>query len=216
MFVTFEGGEGSGKSTQARKLFLKLRRLSHPVILIHEPGCTPLGDKIADLLKKRDKINVHDAFQYQLFDIDICPISQLMLFNASRAQLVKTVIQPALKEGKIVVCDRFIDSTIAYQGYGGDVDISDIVSVNTIATESLIPDVTFLLDIPVEEGLARKKGLEHDRFEQQELSFHERVRKGFLEIATNERERFLVIDARIEQKKIAETIWQRVSNLLSK
>ncbi len=201
LFITFEGGEGSGKSSQAGALYRRLCRLSVPAILVHEPGSTPLGDRVSRLLKWS-----HGA--------DISPVSQLMLFNASRAQLVSDVIRPALSEGKTVICDRYTDSTVAYQGYGGKLNLQDVISVNRIATDGLTPDLTVLLDIPVREGLARKKGKPPDRFERQDITFHEQVRHGYLELAKHEPERFLVVDARLDRTTISQSIWDRVSDLL--
>ena len=203
LFITFEGGEGSGKSLQTRALYRKLCRLDIPAILIHEPGSTPLGEKITRLLKwsRTTKIS---------------PLAELMLFNASRAQLVDKVIKPALKVGHIVICDRYTDSTIAYQGYGRRLDIGTIKNANDIATGALKPGLTVLLDIPVGEGFARKRGQEQDRFEQEARAFHQRVRKGYLKLADEEPQRWLVIDASLPKEKIKKIIWEKVSGLLSK
>ena len=203
LLITFEGGEGSGKSLQTRALYRKLCRLDIPAILIHEPGSTPLGEKITRLLKwsRTTKIS---------------PLAELMLFNASRAQLVDKVIKPALKVGHIVICDRYTDSTIAYQGYGRRLDIGTIKNANDIATGALKPGLTVLLDIPVGEGFARKRGQEQDRFEQEARAFHQRVRKGYLKLADEEPQRWLVIDASLPKEKIKKIIWEKVSGLLSK
>jgi len=200
-FITFEGGEGSGKSVQARALYRKLCRLSIPVLRIHEPGSTPLGEKLSKLLKHGDNIT-------------ISPLGELFLFNASRAQLVSEIIRPALEAGKVVVCDRFDDSTVAYQGYGRGLNIEQILTLNRIATGGLIPDLTVLIDIPVIEGLARKRHAAADRFEREEIAFHERVRKGYLSLAKAEPRRFMVIDGRRDRKTIAGLIWSGVSSLL--
>ena len=137
LFITFEGGEGSGKSLQTRALYRTLCRLDIPTILIHEPGSTLLGERLTRLLKWAQSTN-------------ISPLTELMLFNASRAQLVDEVIWPALKAGKIVICDRYTDSTVAYQGYGRGIDIDTIKNINNAATGAQEPDLTVLLDIPVE------------------------------------------------------------------
>jgi len=200
-FITFEGGEGSGKSVQARALYRKLCRLSIPVLRIHEPGSTPLGEKLSKLLKHGDNIT-------------ISPLGELFLFNASRAQLVFEIIRPTLEAGKVVVCDRFDDSTVAYQGYGRGLNIEQILTLNRIATGGLIPDLTVLIDIPVIEGLARKRHAATDRFEREEIAFHERVRKGYLSLAKAEPRRFMVIDGRRDRKTIAGLIWSGVSSLL--
>jgi len=201
LFVTFEGGEGSGKSDQAKALYRKLTKLAIPVLLTHEPGVTPLGKKTAYLLKWSNHVN-------------ISPVAELLLFNTSRAQLVTEVIKPNLDRGTLVVCDRFADSTTVYQGYGRGLDMAMVKGVNRIGTLGLTPDLTVLLDIPAEEGLARKKGNQADRFEQESLAFHRRVREGYLRLAGEEPARWLVIDGRKPKGEIARIIWQRVSQML--
>jgi dTMP kinase len=201
LFITFEGGEGSGKTVQARALHRNLVRLNVPVVLIHEPGGTPLGDRIARLLKWAR-------------EVDISPFSELLLFNTSRAQLVAEVIRPDLASGQIVVCDRYTDSTVVYQGYGRGLDMEIVRSTNSAATGGLIPDLTVLLDVPVEVGFARKGVTVRDRFEQEDIAFHQRVREGYLKLAQAEPERWLIVDATQSRKKIAQTIWGRVSRLL--
>ena len=203
LFITFEGGEGSGKSVQARALYRTLSQLTIPVILTREPGGTPLGKKISYRLKWAK-------------DTDILPLTELLLFNASRAQLVSEVIRPNLEKGKFVICDRYADSTTAYQGYGRGLGLEMVEAINNAATQGLKPDLIVLLDIPVEEGLARKRVKKQDRFEQEDIAFHHRVREGYLKLAANEPERFLVIDASQSKAKIGEIIWQRVSQLLSR
>jgi dTMP kinase len=203
LFITFEGGEGSGKSVQTRALYRKLCRLDIPAILIHEPGSTPLGERLTRLLKWAQST-------------DISPVTELMLFNASRAQMISEVVRPALKAGKIVVCDRFTDSTIAYQGYGRRLDIGTIKDINNAATGSLKPNLTVLLDIKVSEGFTRKRDQEQDRFERENRAFHQRVRKGYLELAAEEPQRWMVIDASLSKEKIKGIIWEKVSSLLSK
>jgi len=203
LFITFEGGEGCGKSVQARALYRRLSQLAIPALLTHEPGGTHFGDKIGRWLK-------------WALDKDISPLTELLLFNASRAQLVTEVIQPGLKSGKVVVCDRYTDSTTAYQSYGRGLDLEVVKTINNAATQGLKPNLTVLLDISVEEGLARKKGKKQDRFEQEDLAFHQRVREGYLKLAEEEPERWLVIDATQFKKRIAEIIWQKVSQLLPK
>jgi dTMP kinase len=202
LFITFEGGEGSGKSLQTRALYRTLCRLDIPTILIHEPGSTLLGERLARLLKWARSTN-------------ISPLTELMLFNASRAQLVDEVIRPALKAGKIVICDRYTDSTVVYQGYGRGIDIETIKNINDAATGAQEPDLTVLLDIQVSDGFARKTGQEPDRFEKEAKAFHQRVRKGYLRLAAEEPQRWLVIDARLTKEKIKKLIWEKVSSLLS-
>jgi dTMP kinase len=200
LFITLEGGEGCGKSSQARALYRRLCKLDIPALLTHEPGVTPLGRKIARLLKWAQ-------------DVDISPVAELLLFNTSRAQLVAEIIRPNLKSGKIVICDRYADSTTAYQGYGRRLDLPMVIAVNEIGTLGVIPDMTILLDIPVKDGLARKRR-KKDRFEAEDEKFHQRVREGYLKMAADEPERWLVIDAEKSKGEIAEIIWDRVSKLL--
>lgn len=201
LFITFEGGEGCGKSVQTKALYQRLQKLAIPVVVTREPGGTRLGDIIARTVKWTKSIKIP-------------PITELLLFNASRSQLITGVIQPSLKEEKVVICDRFADSTIAYQSYGRGLDIEMVKMVNNIATQGLKPDITFLLDMPVEEALARKKG-KQDRFEQEALAFHQRVRDGYLQLATMEPQRWLVLDATQPKEKISEIIWEKVEQLLT-
>jgi dTMP kinase len=203
LFITFEGGEGCGKSTQARRLYRRLQKLAIPAILIHEPGVTALGNKISRILKWSDNRN-----------INISPLAELLLFNASRAQLVTEVIRPALEKGTVVVCDRYNDSTTAYQGYGRALDMKTVTAANKVGTQGIKPDLTILLDIPVEEGLKRKKDKKSDRFEIENISFHRRVREGYLKLAKAEPRRWLVVDAGQNREKIAGIIWKKVRNLL--
>jgi dTMP kinase len=202
IFITFEGGEGCGKSVQARGLYRKLSELAISVVLTHEPGGTPLGKKLARWLKWAQ-------------DADVSPLAELLLFNRSRAQLVDEVIRPNLEKGKVVICDRYADSTTAYQSYGRGLDLEMVKAINDAATQGLKPNLTVLLDISVEEGLARKKTKRQDRFEREDVAFHQRVREGYLKLAASEPERWLVVDATQSKRKIAEIIWQRVSQLLS-
>ena len=200
LFITFEGGEGCGKSTQSRLLLEKLHQQNIPAVLNHEPGGTALGDEIRRLLKREQ-------------GIAISPQAELLLFVASRAQLVAELIRPALAEGKVVICDRFVHSTLVYQGYGRGLDLTTLEMVNNMATESLKPDLAILLNISPEQGLKRKGSL-RDRFELEDLSFHRRVREGYLKMAAAEPDRWLVIDASLPKAEIAEIIWDRVSKLL--
>ena len=200
LFITFEGVEGCGKSTHSRLLFKKLEQQNVPAILTHEPGGTPLGDELRNVLKRKR----HSS---------ISPQSELFLLAASRAQLVAEVIRPALEAGRAVVCDRFTHSTMVYQGYGRGLDFTAIKMVNNMATRHLNPDLMILLDIPPQQGLARKRSLK-DRFELEDLSFHRRVREGYLKLAGAEPDRWLVIDASLPRAEVAEVIWKRVSRLL--
>jgi dTMP kinase len=201
LFVTFEGGEGGGKSVQAKALYRRLSRLEIPVLLTHEPGGTPFGRRIGRWLKWAE-------------DTDISPLTELMLFNAARAQSVAEVIKPALASGKVVISDRYADSTTVYQGYGRNLDLTMVKAVNKAATQGLTPDLTVLLDAPVETCFARKGASKRDRFEQEAEAFHNRVREGYLKLAKEEPGRWLVVDASQSKAKIGEIIWQRVSQLL--
>jgi len=202
LFITFEGGEGSGKTFQAKALYRRLSQLAIPVLLTHEPGGTLLGKKLARWLKWAQ-------------DTGISPLTELLMFNASRAQLVAEVIQPALKSGQVVICDRYADSTTAYQSYGRGLGLETVKTINRAATQGLNPNLTVLLDISAEEGLARKGARRRDRFEQEDIAFHRRVRAGYLKLAADEPERWLVIDATQPKEKIAQIIWQRVTQLVS-
>lgn len=199
LFITFEGGEGCGKSTQARLLLRKLEQQGIPTILTHEPGGTALGNEIRILLKRKQGSS-------------ISPQAELFLFAASRVQLVAELVRPALQEGKVVICDRFTYSTIVYQGYGRGLDLATVSVVNTMATGNLNPDLTILLDMPSEQGLERRRRSK-DRFELEDLSFHHRVREGYLKMATAEPDRWLLIDASLAKAKIAEIIWDKVRKL---
>jgi len=201
LFITFEGGEGCGKSVQSRRLYRRLSKLVIPVLLVHEPGVTALGKRVSRMLKWTD-------------NVAISPVAELLLFNTSRAQLVEEVIRPALNKGTIVVCDRYADSTTAYQGYGRGLDLETVTAVNRVGTRGLVPDLTVLLDMPVEAGLARKNEKNKDRFEVESVKFHRRVRKGYLKLAGQEPERWLVIDATLSKEIIAGIIWQRMSKLI--
>ena len=199
LFITFEGGEGCGKSTQARALFRNIRGSGVPVILTQEPGGTPLGREVRQWLKGE-------------FDSD--PVAELLLFNASRAQLVNNVIRPALKGGKVVLCDRFYHSTIAYQGYGRGLDLEMIDTVNNIATSGLKPDLIIFLDTDVEQALSRKRN--KDRFEHEDIAFHKRVKQGYLEMCKADPKLLMVIDGSLSKSEIEKIIWDKVVGLLPK
>ncbi len=201
LFITFEGGEGCGKSTQAKRLATRLERNGYPVTLTHEPGGTPLGEELRRCLKRvRDDHVVAEA--------------ELLLFSAARSQLTLTLILPALQQGKIVVCDRYANSTVAYQGYGRKLPFADIEEVNRIATAGLRPDLVVLLDMDPGHALMRKKE-SRDRFEHESPEFHERIRSGYLELARAEPARWLVLDATNSPAVTAGLIWSRVSSLLN-
>lgn len=183
IFISFEGIEGSGKTKQSRLLYEYLRKSGYKVILTGEPGGTQIGLKIRDLL-----LSVENR--------KMTPVSELLLYNASRAQHIKEVILPALKKGFIVITDRFIDSTKAYQGYGRGIDLKLIEFLEKIVTEDVRPDLTLLLDLDVKIGLKRNRGINKtDRLELEDIKFHKRVREGYLKIAAKELERIKLIDA---------------------
>ncbi|RUM42517.1 MAG: dTMP kinase [Desulfurobacterium sp.] len=195
MFVTFEGIEGCGKSTQAKLLYEWLKENGHKVLLTREPGGTKAAEEIRELILKHRE----ETFP---------PFAELCLYTAARAFHVENLIRPSLEKGFIVVCDRFSDSTVAYQGYGRGLSLELINSMNREATKGLEPDITFLLDVPVEVGLLRIKSKVKDRIEEESLRFHQKVREGFLRIAEENPERVVVIDG----TKDIGTIFSQVLN----
>ncbi len=198
-FIVFEGGEGAGKTTQARVLARRLQREGHPAVLIREPGGTSLGESLRPRLKGRS---------------DVTPTAELLLFMAARAQLVGEVIAPKLKAGESIVCDRFSASTLAYQGYGRGLPLSTIDELSQVATGGLQPGLNVLLDIPAASGLARKGDDRRDTFESQAAEFHERVRKGYLEIARGDPARWLVLDGAGPRSTVSAQVWEKVKPLL--
>jgi len=205
LFITFEGIEGCGKTTQIRLLAERLRQHGREVLVTREPGGCPIADAIRGILLHPDSSA-------------LAPRAELLLYSAARAQHVDEVIQPALSRGTLVLCDRFIDATVAYQGGGRGLDPSLIDSLNTLATGGLLPGLTLLLDMPAEEGLqrARRRNTatpEEDRFERENLAFHRRVRDAYLELA-RQHERFLVIDATGSVAAVAERIGTAVETVL--
>jgi dTMP kinase len=205
-FITFEGGEGAGKTTQISRLAERLRSQGRIAHTVREPGGTELGEDTRRILK-------HAPYGARLSDS-----AELLLFAASRAQLIAEVIRPALAKGEIVLCDRFTDSTAAYQGCGRGLPADVIAVVNAFATGGLHPDLTVLLDLPAAVGLERARRrapdtatAENDRMETMQLAFYERVRAGYLELAARERERFLIVDALQSPDQIADQIWARLA-----
>jgi dTMP kinase len=237
LFITFEGGEGSGKSTQAKTLAERLRKEkgSH-VITVEEPGSTLLGKMLKAWLAHRDSaltLLPRPDTQLSLLETSIddnslpdillhaaAPRTELLAFVIARTQLVEEVIRPNLRNDNIVICDRFADSTVAYQGYGRGLDLKLVEMSNNIATRGIKPNLTVLLNLAPKEGLFRKfGGKKDDYFEGQVidlLDFHCRVREGYLKLAEQEPKRWLVIDATLPKEEIAEIIWQKVSELLSR
>ncbi len=217
LFITFEGGEGAGKTTQSTRLAERLQKLGLSVHLTREPGGTELGEQIRSIVKR---------------DSNVDTAAETLLFAAARAQLVKQVIRPRLRRNSIVIVDRFIDSTVAYQGYGRGVDLAQIDAINRTATDGLLPDLTVFLDAephtmlnrvntapslfdseanPSTQRMGDRVG--ERRFEQEPLSFHEKVRKGYQELA-KEGGRWCVVSADQAQHRIADAIWKRVRSLL--
>lgn len=207
IFITFEGGEGSGKSTQAEALAKRLQSIDIPVLLTHEPGGTPMGEQIKDWLKGKDAKNKRAGV-----DASLAPQTELLLFNVARAQLVSKVIRPAMENDTVVICDRFYHSTIAYQGHGRGLDLDLVESIIELATGGLKPNLTILMDIDVQKGLARKNLL--DRFEREDLDFHQRVRQSYLGMAHQDPQHWLVVDASLPQGEVELLIWEWVEQLL--
>jgi len=201
MFITFEGIEGSGKSTQAKLLVEYLRGKGLNVILTREPGGVELSEKIRSILIETG--------------LDISPRAELLLFLASRAQHTDGLIRPSLQKGHIVVCDRYIDASVAYQGYGRGLSIEMIKRLNDWATGGIRPNLTVLLDLSPEEGLKRvRTSKKMDRIEGENLEFHRRVREGYLEIARSDPDRFLVLDATRSMEEIQRFIREAVEACL--
>jgi dTMP kinase len=204
MFITFEGLDYSGKSTQAAVLVRKLESIPGglPVRFIREPGGTIISEKIREILLNKEHTELSE-------------VAEMLLFSASRNQLVAEVIVPALQSNEIIVCDRYVDSTTAYQGYGRGLDLQAIRHMNRLATAGVKPDLTFLLDIPLEEIERRKLG-DSDRMEDSGKTFYRRVRDGYLAIAREEPERVMVIDGLPPPDQISDVIWANVEKIVSR
>jgi dTMP kinase len=198
-FIVLEGGEGAGKSTVQRALADRLR--DREIVVTREPGGTPLGERVREILLAQHAAG--DA------------LAELLLFEAARAQLVATVIRPALDRGAIVLCDRFAASSVAYQGYGRGLGRDVVERANAIATGGLAPDLTLLLDLPVEAGLARRsREGAANHFDAETVAFHERVRAGFLELTRETPERWRIIDASRPVDDVAAACWSAIEPLL--
>jgi len=204
MFITLEGPEGSGKSTQIRRLANRLEAMGYPVITTREPGGTPIGDQIRHVLMWMENQELH-------------PRTEILLFLAARAQLVEQVIKPALLDGKIILCDRYGDSTLAYQGYGHGLDLEQLREMLDFATDHLKPDLTILMDLDVKTGLMRKQAEdEWNRLDAYEVLFHERVRDGYLKLAHEEPERWQIVDASQGIDAVQEDLFQIILDALEK
>ncbi len=198
VFITFEGGEGSGKSTQARLFLERLADRHITAYALREPGGTVVGDRVRDLLLDP----AHTELE---------PMAELLLYEASRAELVAKEIRPRLEAGAVVVCDRFCDSTTAYQGYGRGLDLGLIAMLNDAATGGLIPALTVLLDVDPQVGLRRATVATADRLEREALEFHRRVREGFLAVAKAEPGRVLVVPSVQGEAEVAAAVWEAVA-----
>ena len=200
-FISFEGGEGAGKTTQADLLRQRLESSNIPILLVREPGTTQLGEQVRNIIKSRNNVPAADA----------------LLFMAARAQLMNDIIVPNLRKGTTVVCDRFSDSTIAYQGYGGSLNLDRLKHANELATNEVVPDLTILLDVPPETGLNRRDvadksaGETQRRFEELPIRFHRNVQRGYRELANHEPNRWIRIDGSRDPKEVAQDVWQHVS-----
>ena len=204
-FITFEGSEGSGKSTQADKLAARLQRSDVPYILTREPGGTPIGESIRELL------------QFVSHNSDMTAETELLLFEASRSQLVREVIMPALERGMCVIADRFFDSTSVYQGAARKLDRETIERLNEFAVGSYVPDITFVLDVDAATAASRMKRepRKADRMEQQPAEFYQRVRSGYRELATREPKRIVLIDGAGDVDDIEKEIWKTLCSRFS-
>lgn len=208
LFITFEGVEGSGKTTQIERLKKYLTKKGIPCEITREPGGTAIGEKIRKILLNPE---------YK----GMTPLSELFLYEASRAQHVQAVIRPLLEKGITVLCDRFTDASIAYQAYGRKLDLKLVQDLNQISSQGLIPDITFILDCPSRLGLKRAlrrnkrlKNIKEDRFEREDIRFHQRVRKGYLALAKMDPQRIKVIDTRIGEDRVFEKIKDIIDRLI--
>ncbi|NVN89448.1 MAG: dTMP kinase [Desulfuromonadales bacterium] len=203
-FITFEGIEGCGKTTQIKLLGEQLESLGYSVLITREPGGCPIADKIRSILLDADNRGMSS-------------LTELLMYAAARAQHVSEVILPALKQGNVVLCDRFTDATIAYQSYGRGIDQETVNKLNLMACQSVFPDLTVLIDCEVTTGLERARrrietnsGPREERFELEALDFHQRVRNGYLTIAQNEPQRFITVDGSGSREAISEIIAAQV------
>lgn len=205
IFITFEGSEGSGKTTQIDRLVSRLEAVDRDVVVTREPGGTEIGEEIRHLLK-------HSAAGKEM-----CPAAELLLFAASRAQLVREVILPSLEDGKIILCDRFLDSTTVYQGVARNIADGPVNAINRFAVGDIMPDLTLVLDVPAEVGLSRIRHRPSDlpdRMEQENIDFYHKVREGYLVLAKSFPDRFIVVDGTLPPAEIEEKIWNAVTSIL--
>ncbi|MCH9037129.1 MAG: dTMP kinase [Chloroflexi bacterium] len=220
LFISFEGGECTGKTTQSELLRDRLLELGHRCVLVHEPGGTALGDRLRGFIKG---------------ELPITYEAELFLFSAARTELVSKVIKPSLDKGIIVITDRYVDSTTAYQGYGRRLDLGCIESINSLSTQGILPDLTILLDMPPDDALKRLASLQMElslgvdsqtpqgrvdhqgqrKFEEETLDFHRRVRKGYLALAKDDTHRWMVVDASQPSEVVSKAIRERVEAMIS-
>ena len=205
LFITFEGTDGAGKTTQIQRLSADLRQAGYDVCLTREPGGTPISEQIRDML-----LNPNHS--------EMAATTELLLYAASRAQHVSEVIKPALGAGKVVISSRFADATVVYQGYGRGLDLDRIHHLNRIATDGITPDVTFVLDLPVEIGLQRVQNSRGrlDRLEREKIEFHHRLREGYQTIARQEPQRLKIIDAQASSEQVYAQIQAAIQPVLQK
>ncbi len=198
IFITFEGGEGAGKSTQAKLLEKHLKNSGKKVLLLREPGTTAIGEKIRKLISKNTE--------------ELDPLTELFLFSAARKELIKKIIKPALTQNTIVICDRYIDSTIAYQHFGRNINLKTIQSIIALTTVNLMPDLTILLDINYKEMLKRKPN-NLDYFEREDEEFHKKIQNGYNKLAKQEPKRWKKVNATLQEKEISQIIIKTVNQL---
>ena len=198
IFITFEGGEGAGKSTQAKLLEKHLKNSGKKVLLLREPGTTAIGEKIRKLISKNTE--------------ELDPLTELFLFSAARKELIKKIIKPALTQNTIVICDRYIDSTIAYQHFGRNINLKTIQSIIALTTVNLMPDLTILLDINYKEMLKRKPN-NLDYFEREDEEFHKKIQNGYNKLAKQDPKRWKKVNATLQEKEISQIIIKTVNQL---
>ena len=198
LFITFEGGEGAGKSTQARLLEKHLKKSGKQTLLIREPGDTIMGEKIRSIISESNE--------------RIEPLTELFLFSAARKELIEKIIQPALAQNITIICDRYIDSTIAYQHFGRNIDLQTVLTVIKLTTQNLLPHLTILLDINYKE-MTKRKTNNLDYFEREEEEFHKKIQNGYNKLAKQEPKRWKVFNANLEQNEISKQIIEAVDHL---
>jgi len=203
LFITFEGIDLSGKSSQAKLLYSHLKKKKKKVLLVREPGGTIISEKIRKILLDKKNTGMY-------------PMTEYLLFSSSRCQLTEEIIRPHLKKGYYVICDRYYDSSTAYQGYGGEVNLKTINKINLIATDNLKPDITFFIDVPLRETVRRRKksGRQHDRMESKAKEYYGKVIKGFRSIARINKKRYIIIDGEKAVKEVHKEIVKKIEKYI--